>query len=194
MLALRLDDNLLTCLLSKACPICTVATRWQWGAAQLADCTRTLRMTTVPFSCSSSMISSFAFVSRKRFENRVGPSLGSSRVRFGAAGRRDLSFAIARRVSFASVASSTYKPVAMHLSATTDPHICATRRRNGHQTESRRRLGAGAGFSPSLVALLLVSLVDTKLLVKGSQVLDQAQLVGHHGLRNSKVGAFSLLR
>ena len=32
------------------------------------------------------------------------------------------------------------------------------------------------------------------LLLKGSQVLDQAQRVGHHGLRNSKVGAFSLLR
>ena len=98
-------------------------------------------MTTVPFSCSSSMIASFAFVSRKRFENRVGPSLGSSRVRFGAAGRRDLSFAIARRVSFASVASSTYKPVAMHLSATTDPHICATRRRNGQRARQLRGSG-----------------------------------------------------
>ncbi len=141
MLALRRDDNLPTSLLSKACPICTVATRWQWGAAQLADCTRTVRLSTDPSSCSSSMIAAFAFVSRKRFENRVGPSLGLSRVRFGAAGRRGLSFAIARPVSFASVTSSAYKPVAMHLSATTDPHVCATRRRNGQRARQLRGSG-----------------------------------------------------
>ena len=141
MLALRRDDNLLTCLLSKACPISTVATRWQWGAAQLADCTRTVRMSTDPSACSSSLIAAFAFVSRKRFENRFGPSLGSSRMRFGATGRRGLSFAIARLVSFASVASSAYKPVAMHLSARTDPHICATRRRNGQRARQLRGSG-----------------------------------------------------
>jgi hypothetical protein len=109
--------------------------------AVCVGCTRTLRMTTDPSTCSTSAIASFSFASRKRFENRVGPSLGSSRVRFGAAGRPDLSFAIARPVSFASVASSAYKPVAIHVSATTDPHVCATRRRNGQRARQLRGSG-----------------------------------------------------